>query len=218
MTTATAAPITLLIVDDHSIVRLGLRTLFEHVADVKVVGEAETAAQAIEVALECRPDIVLLDLRLPDESGTVVCREVLARLPQTRVIVLTSYSEDEAVLAAILAGASGYVLKQTDPDRLIDAVRIVAEGNCQLDPVVTSSLMERVRRFGDQWSADPLGGLNENERRVLQLIEEGKTNRQISETLFLSENTVKTYVSSIFQKLHVSRRAEAAAFIASKRR
>lgn len=198
-------------------VRLGLRALFQTVPEVEIVGEAATASEAVRAAETYRPDVVLLDIRLPDGDGASVCREIRSSRPDTQVIILTSYSDEEAVVASILAGAAGYLLKQTDPERLIDAVRIVVRGGSLLDPDVTHLVLERMRVQSAQ-PADPLQSLSGSERNVLRLIAEGKTNRQIAETLLVSESTVKGHVSSVFQKLHLSRRAEAAAFIASRSR
>jgi len=199
-------------------VRLGLRALFQTEPGIEIVGEAGTAADAIRAATDQEPDVVLLDVRLPDAPGTCACREIRAARPDTRVIILTSYSDEEAVLESILAGASGYFLKQTDPERLVEAVLVVARGGSLLDPGVTGLVLERIRSQANQSSADPLRILSDSERRVLHLIAEGKTNRQIAESLFLSESTVKGHVSSILQKLHLSRRAEAAAFLATRSR
>lgn len=198
-------------------VRLGLRALFQTVPEVEIVGEAATAAEAVRAAEAYRPDVVLLDIRLPDGDGASVCREIRSSRPDTQVIILTSYSDEDAVVASILAGAAGYLLKQTDPERLIDAVRIVVRGGSLLDPDVTRLVLERMRVQPTQ-PVDPLQSLSGSERNVLRLIAEGKTNRQIADTLSVSESTVKGHVSSVFQKLHLSRRAEAAAFIASHSR
>jgi len=213
-----ASPIKLLVVDDHKVLRMGLQSLFDTVKGVEIVGEAATAAEAVQLAERCKPDVVLLDIRLPDASGTRACRAIRAARPETRVIMLTGFSDDNLVIASILAGASGFLLKETDAERLIDAVHIVAGGSSFLDPKVTHSVLERFQSLGGEILTDSLTSLTEQERSVLRLIAEGKTNRQISEDLSLSVNTVKTYVSTIFQKLHVSRRAEAAAIIAAKQR
>jgi two-component system, NarL family, response regulator DevR len=210
----------LLLVDDHAVLRLGLRTLFERAGDFLVVGEAETVADAIVQARTQRPDVVIADLRLPDGNGVEACREIRSERPETRVVVLTSYSDEDAVMASIVGGAAGYLLKQTPPRQLVEAIRTVARGGSLLDPAVTGMVLDRLKRAGDHDAEDPLvvAGLSEQERNILPLIAEGKTNREIAGLLVLSERTVKTYVSNILQKLHLSRRSEAAAFAARQRR
>jgi two-component system response regulator DevR len=196
-----------LLVDDHEVVRLGIRDLLGHVATLEVVGEAASAAEARRRTAELKPDVVLLDLRLPDGSGVEVCRDIRAESPQTAVLMLTSYSDDEALYQSILAGAAGYLLKQVRAGELVDAIRRVARGESLLDPAVTRSVFERLRRP----AIDPLGELTDQERRILELIAQGKTNRDIAEVVFLSDKTVKHYVSSILAKLNIQRRSEAAA-------
>ena len=212
----TEGSIKLLLVDDHTIVRLGLTALFGTVARFVVVGQADSAAAAVTEARRCRPDVVVLDVRLPDGSGIEACREIRSEFPATRVIMLTSYADDDAVIASILAGAAGYLLKQVAPERLVEAIETVAQGGSLLDPVATAVVLDRIRR-----SAAPDGqaaptGLSEQEETILQLIADGKTNREIAGHLCLSEHTVKTYVSKILQKLQLRRRAKAAAFIARR--
>lgn len=208
-----ADPTRLLIVDDHAVVRMGLAGLFGTVPSFVVAGEAGTAAEALDQARHCRPDVVIMDVRLPDESGVEACREIRSERPETRVLMLTSYSDEEAVVGSIMAGAAGYVLKQVAPGQLIDAVRVVSEGGSLLDPAITATVLGQIRRTGDAPEDDPLSVLAGHERRLLPLIAEGKTNRQMAAELCLSEHTVKTYLSEILRKLHLSRRAEAAAFI-----
>lgn len=210
--------IRLLLVDDHTVVRMGLATLFGTVAHVLLVGQAGTAAQAVAEVRRCQPDVVIMDVRLPDGSGIEACREIRSERPQTRVVMLTSYPDEDAVVASIMAGAAGYLLKQSEPEQLIEAVENVARGGSLLDPAVTHTVLQWMQRLGSPDAGDPLSGLSEQERNVLRLLAEGKTNRDIAATLYLSEHTVKTYVSNILQKLHLSRRAEAAAFIARRRR
>jgi DNA-binding NarL/FixJ family response regulator len=207
----------LLLVDDHRVVRLGLRALFETVPQFVVVGEAGTVAEALVAARQGQPDVVVLDVRLPDGSGVEACREIRSERPRTRVLMLTSYADEDAVVASIMAGAAGYLLKQSDPDRLIEAVEIVARGGSLLDPAITQTVLQWIQRLGTRAIEDPLLALSDQERRILPLLAEGKTNREIAAELYLSEHTVKTYVSNILQKLHLSRRAEAAAFIARRR-
>jgi two-component system, NarL family, response regulator DevR len=210
------AAVKLLLVDDHRVVRLGLRTLFETAPQFNVVAEAGTVAEAVTAARRSQPDVVVMDVRLPDGSGVEACREIRSERPRTRVLMLTSYSDEDAVVASIMAGAAGYLLKQTDPERLVEAAEIVAEGGSLLDPAVTQTVLQWMRRLGAQAPTDPLIGLSDQERKILPLLAEGKTNREIAAQLYLSEHTVKTYVSNILQKLHLSRRAEAAAFIARR--
>ena len=209
-------PVRLLLVDDHKVVRIGLATLFETVPHISVVGEAGSVAEAVVVARRCEPDVVLMDVRLPDGSGAEACREICSERPGTRVIMLTSYGDEDAVIASIMAGAAGYLLKESEPERLIEAVETVVRGDSLLDPTVTQTVFDWMRGTGANAPGDPLAGLSEQERRILPLIAEGKTNREIAASLGLSDHTVKTYVSNILQKLHMARRTEAAAFIARR--
>lgn len=208
-------PIRILICDDHEVVREGLRTLLAGRADLEVVAEAGTSADAIEAAARARPDIVIMDVRLPDGSGVEACRSIREILPATRVIMLTSYPDDEALYASIVAGASGYLLKQTRAGALIEAIDAVSRGRALLDPSVTARVLERVRR-GNSDEDPAIASLTEQERKVLEQLATGKTNREIGEVLFLSEKTVKNYVSRILEKLGLHRRAEAAAFAARR--
>ena len=209
--------IRVLLVDDHTVVRLGLASLFGTVEHFEVVGQAGGAAQAVAEAVRCQPDVVVMDVRLPDSSGVEACREIRSRCPHTRVVMLTSYADDDAVVASIMAGAVGYQLKHSEPERLIDAVEAAARGESLLDPVATEVVLARMRDGGPV-ASDPFGALSQQERRILPLIAEGATNRQIARELLLSEHTIKSYVSNILQKLHLNRRAEAAAFIARRGR
>ena len=212
---ATRGPIRVLICDDHEIVREGLRTLLAGRSDMRVVAEAGTVADAVEAATRETPDVVIMDVRLPDGSGVEACREIREMLPDTKVIMLTSYPDDEALYASIIAGASGYLLKQTRAKALVEAIDTVSKGRALLDPDVTARVLERVRR--GRADDDPvLAGLTDQERRVLGQLATGKTNREIGEALFLSEKTVKNYVSRILEKLGLHRRAEAAAFAARR--
>jgi DNA-binding NarL/FixJ family response regulator len=210
----------LLLVDDHEVLRLGLRTLFDTAGGFLVVGEAGTVAEGIAQARAQRPDVAIVDLRLPDGSGVEACREIRSERPETRVLVLTSYSDEDAVISSIVSGAAGYLLKQTPPRQLVEAVRTVALGGSLLDPAITGVVLDRLKRAGGRGAEDPLvaAGLSPQERNILPLIAEGKTNREIAEVLVLSERTIKTYVSNILQKLQLSRRSEAAAFSARQRR
>lgn len=202
----------ILIVDDHEVVRLGLRALLDRHPDFTVVDEAGTAREALQKALLHRPDVVVMDIRLPGRSGIDACRDIVSQLPDTRVIMLTSYAEDELLFDAIEAGACGYVLKQIGSDDLVRAIEAVGRGEALLDPSVTRRVLERVREAARRDEAAAFADLTEQELRVLALIAEGKTNREIARALYLGEGTVRNYVSSILSKLGVTNRAEAAAF------
>ena len=205
----------ILLCDDHEVVREGLRVLIARQETMSVVGEAGTVADAIEAAARSKPDVVIMDVRLPDGSGVEACRAIRETRPETKVIMLTSYADDDALFASIIAGASGYLLKQTRGQAVVDAITAVAAGGSLLDPDVTGKVLERVRQSRDE---DPaLASLTEQERKVLAGLAEGHTNREIGEKLFLAEKTVKNYVSRILDKLGLSRRAEAAAFMAKRR-
>jgi two-component system, NarL family, response regulator DevR len=198
------------LLDDHEIVRRGLAELLNGVDDFEVVGEAGTAAEALRRIPAVEPDVAILDGRLPDGSGIEVCRTVREEKPSVRCLILTSYDDDEAIFAAVLAGAAGYVLKQIRGSNLVDAVRQVAAGQSLLDPTVTERVLRRIRE-GKQEDAR-LASLNTQERKILALIAEGLTNRQIGERLFLAEKTVKNNVSSLLAKLGMQRRTQAAVF------
>ena len=204
-----------LLCDDHEVVREGLRGLITRQEGMSVVGEAGTVAEAVEAAARTKPDVVIMDVRLPDGSGVEACRSIREARPETKVIMLTSYADDEALFASIVAGASGYLLKQTRGQAVVDAVTAVASGRSLLDPDVTGKVLERVRQSRAE---DPaIASLTDQERKVLEGLAEGHTNREIGEKLFLSEKTVKNYVSRILDKLGLSRRAEAAAYVAKHR-
>lgn len=200
------------LLDDHEIVRRGLRELLEAESDIDVVGEASTAAEALARAPGSGADVAVLDVRLPDGDGIEVCRELRSGAPDIKCLILTSFADDEALFSAILAGASGYVLKQVRGNDLVESVRRVAAGESLLDPLITARALERLRT--PQPSTDDLATLTEQERKILDLIAEGLTNRQIGERVFLAEKTVKNYVSNILMKLGMSRRSEAAAYAA----
>jgi two-component system, NarL family, response regulator DevR len=204
-------PTRVFLLDDHEVVRRGVRDLLEAEADLTVVGEAGTAEEAVGRIPATSPHVAVLDVRLPDGDGVEVCREVRSRHPEIACIMLTSFADDEAVYAAIMAGASGYVLKQVRGTELVDGIRRVARGESLLDPVVTTRILERIR---NSESEDELSGLTDQERRILALIADGLTNRQIGEQMFLAEKTVKNYVSNLLSKLGMSRRTEAAAYAA----
>jgi two-component system, NarL family, response regulator DevR len=211
------AEIRVMLVDDHEIVRQGLKSLLERREHLSVVAEAGTVAEAVAGAARTQPDVVVMDVRLPDGTGIEACREIRAERPQTHVLMLTSYSDNEAVYGAIIAGASGYLLKQTRGRELVSAIESVAHGESLLDPSVTSTVLARMRELATSSQKDKLSELTEQERRILALIAEGKTNREIAGTVYLSEKTVKTYVSNILSKLGMERRAQAAAFLADQR-
>jgi DNA-binding NarL/FixJ family response regulator len=200
------------LLDDHEVVRRGVRDLLESEPDITVVGEAGTAAAALARIPALKPDVAVLDVRLPDGDGVSVCREIKSKVPEVACLMLTSFGDDEALFDAIMAGAAGYVLKQIRGTDLVGAVRTIASGHSLLDPEAASRVMRRMREQAER--ADPLSGLTDQERRILRLIGEGMTNRQIGERLFLAEKTVKNYVSGLFAKLGMERRAQAAAYAA----
>ncbi|MGZ3586116.1 MAG: response regulator [Candidatus Limnocylindrales bacterium] len=210
-------PLRLLVVDDHEVVRQGLVSLLDRRAGLQVVAEASTVAEAIEQAHRQRPDLIVMDVRLPDGSGIEACRDIRAEMPETRVVMLTSYPDEEAVMSAIIAGASGYLLKQIRARDLVNALEAVGRGESLLDPAVTSQVLERIRRIAANDQPDELAELTQQERKILMLVAEGKTNKEIAAEVFLSDKTVKNYVSSILSKLNLERRAQAAAFVAKHR-
>jgi two-component system, NarL family, response regulator DevR len=203
----------ILVVDDHEVVRQGLVSLLDRRAPFDVVAQAGSIAEAIAQAARYEPDLVIMDVRLPDGSGIEACREIRAARPQTRVVMLTSYPDEEAVLSAIMAGASGYLLKQIRGRDLVSALEAVGRGESLLDSAVTEKVLERVRRLASG-SPDELSDLTSQERKILLLVAEGKTNKEIAAEVFLSDKTVKNYVSSILSKLNLQRRTQAAAFMA----
>jgi len=204
--------IRVVLVDDHEVVRAGLKALLDGQEGIAVVGEAGTAAEGVRRVGYEAPDVVVLDVRMPDASGVEACREIKSRWPDVGVLMLTSYADEEALLSAVMAGAAGYVLKRIDPDALVAAIRRVAAGESLLDPAMTERLLKTMR---NQEVEDPLlARLSPQERRILDRIAEGKTNRQIAEELFLAEKTVKNYVSNLLAKMEMKRRSEAAAYAA----
>ena len=198
------------LLDDHEVVRRGLRELLEPEEDLEVVGEAGNVAEALARIPALRPDVAVLDARLPDGSGIDVCRDVRSNHPEIQALILTSFDDDDALFAAIMAGAAGYVLKDIHGDDLVDAIRRVHSGQSMLDPAVTGQVLERLRNGKPEDKR--LATLSDQERRVLSLIGEGLTNRQIAEQMFLAEKTVKNYVSSLLSKLGMERRTQAAIF------
>jgi len=207
----------LLVVDDHEVVRQGLVALLDRRDRFQVVAEAGTVEEALEATRRFHPDLVVMDVRLPDGSGIEACREIRAEFPLTRVVMLTSYPDEEAVLSAIIAGASGYLLKQIRARDLVSALESVGRGESLLDPAVTEKVLDRVRRIASGTYQDELAQLTAQEQKILMLVAEGKTNKEIASEVFLSDKTVKNYVSSILSKLNLERRAQAAAFVARHR-
>jgi two-component system response regulator DevR len=203
-----------MLVDDHEIVRDGIRAMLDPEDDIVVTTEASTVREAIDEADRTRPDVIVMDVRLTDGSGIEATREIRAKHPATRVLMLTSFADDEALFASIMAGASGYVLKQVKSGDLLRAIRAVGAGDSLLDPSVTNAVLERLRKGKHLLKDEKLARLSPQEERILQLVADGKTNKEIGDDLHLAEKTVKNYVSSILSKLEVARRAEAAAYLA----
>ena len=202
----------ILIVDDHEIVRNGLTLLFNRQKGFDIVGEAGSVAEAVRIAAATAPDIVIMDVRLPDGTGIEACRDIRSANPETKILMLTSYSDDKALFDSIMAGASAYLLKQVESKALVDAVTRVANGESLLDPAVTESVLNKVKVLITELSADKRSGPSAREEQVLALIADGKTNKEIGQEMFLSEKTVKNYVSNILAKFNLSRRSEAAAY------
>ena len=214
MTAGKIPPLRVMLVDDHEIVRDGIRAMLDVEDDVVVTTEAASVREAVDEADRTRPDVIVMDVRLSDGSGIEATREIRAKHPNTKVLMLTSFADDEALFASIMAGASGYVLKQVRPGDLLRAIRAVGAGESLLDPAVTNSVLERLRKGKHLMKDERLARLSPQEERILTLVAEGRTNREIGEELRLAEKTVKNYVSSILSKLEVARRAEAAAYLA----
>lgn len=201
--------IKVLLVDDSEVVRLGLRSLLGMYSFMEVVGEAASGKDAVNLAVSHRPEVVLMDIRMPDQSGIEACKEILTIIPDTSVIMLTSYDDDEAIYDSIMAGASGYVLKEISSPDLINAIKQVANGKSLLDPSITTKLLKRIRNSEE---ARKISELTEQEKQVLAHITKGKTNREIAASMVLSEKTVRNYVTQLLAKLELNNRAEAAAF------
>ncbi|MEQ1847265.1 MAG: response regulator transcription factor [Nitrospira sp.] len=216
MLTTKTHVIRVLLVDDHEVIRVGLRTVLGQTQGIAVVGEAGTMAEAVQQAQRVKPDVILMDVRLPDGSGIDACREILEALPGTRVIFLTSYADDDSVLAAVLAGAHGYVLKEIDSPALLEAIRSVAKGQSILDAHVTERALRWLRGLHDLPATSGTDQLSTQEERVVALVAEGKTNKEIAAALGLSDKTVKNYLANVFQKLRITRRAQAAAFFVKR--
>ena len=202
----------IIIVDDHEVVRMGLRTLLDQYPQYNVVAESDNARDAVHQVGQYKPDIVLMDIRLQGKSGIDACEEIIEKYPAVKVIMLTSYAEDEMLFAAIKAGASGYLLKQINADDLVRSIEAVAKGEASLDPAVTQRVFQEVRKAVKEKEASAFNSLSQQEKMVLKLVSEGNTNRGTAQKLFLGEGTVRNYVSSILSKLGVSNRAEAAAY------
>ena len=209
-----AETLKVMLVDDHEVVRQGLRALLEAEGDIEVVAEAESGPLAVSLASAHQPDVVVMDVRMPGGSGVEACRAIRDERPEVQVIMLTSFSDDEALFNSIMAGAAGFVLKQIRGRDLIDAIRTVAGGRSLLDPDVTKRVLERLRKAKFDEKDPKLARLSPQEERILDMVGEGLTNREIAERIHLSDKTVKNYVSTILQKLEVSRRAEAASYVA----
>ena len=207
-----APPLRVMLVDDHEVVRDGIKLLLTDIEDVVVCAEASSAREAVAVAAQALPDVIVMDVRLSDGSGIEATRDIRASRPQTQVLMLTSFADDEALFASIMAGAAGYVLKQVSGSNLVDAVRRVADGQSLLDPNVTARVLERLRKGPDE--DERLKGITDQERRILNLLADGKTNRQIAGEMFLAEKTVKNYVSQLLAKLGLQRRTQAAVLAA----
>lgn len=206
-----------MLVDDHEVVRQGLRSLIESEEDLQVVAEASNGKQAVDAARTSTPDVVVMDIRMPDGDGITACRDIRDMNPEIQVIMLTSFSDDEALFNSIMAGAAGFVLKQIRGRDLIEAIRTVGSGGSLLDPGAARRVLERLRKAKIEEKDPKLARLSPQEERILDLIAEGSTNREIGERIKLSEKTVKNYVSSILQKLEVARRSEAASYVARAR-
>ncbi len=208
----------ILLVDDHEIVRRGLKTVLEDNGDFVVIGEAGTVKQGVAEALRLKPDVIVMDLRLPDGSGVEACRQIRARAPGSKVVILTSYTDNDALYSAVMAGAAGYVLKDLDARQLRETLTTVAEGGSLLDPKMTTVVLERMRLGATRHPADdPFSTLTPQEDRILSLIGDGLTNREIAGQVNLSEKTVKNYVSHIYSKLHVERRSQATGLATERR-
>jgi two-component system, NarL family, response regulator DevR len=216
MQTSTGDAVRLLIVDDHEVVRAGLRMLLKRWPNIEVVGEAGTAEEGIAETQRITPDVVLMDMRLPDASGVDACREIRANTPHSKIVFLTAFADEDAVLAAIFAGADGYLLKEIAGEALVSAIESVARGQSILDPAITRAVLEGMRSMSLPAAGPKDSLLSPQEQHVLALVAEGKTNKEIAAALGLSYKTVKNYLSNVFQKLQVSHRSQAAAFFVSR--
>ena len=204
--------IRIVIADDHEVVRMGIKALLHQYPELRVIAEAATGEEAVEQTLQHKPDVVVMDIRMPGMSGVDACRQIVQQLPQTRVVILTSFAEDELLFSAIRAGAAGYVLKRIGSDDLVKTIRSVARGESALDPTMTEAVFREVSQIERSKESAVFAELSTQEMRVLALIADGLTNREIAGKLFLGEGTVRNYVSNVLSKLHLANRAEAAAF------
>lgn len=204
--------IKIMIVDDHEVVRLGLKNLLENQPNMKIIGEADTVKSAINKASALKPDVILLDVRLPDGSGIEACKEIHTLLPKTKIIILTSFPDDDIVIDAILSGATGFVLKEIKGNSLVDSIEKVSRGESLLDPRITSKVMNYMKTMNQPLDDEHADKLTKQEIKVLALVAEGKTNKEIGDELFLSERTVRNYLSRVLKKLDLSNRTQAAAY------
>jgi DNA-binding NarL/FixJ family response regulator len=202
----------IILVDDHEVVRIGLKTLLSRYPEFEIIDEAGTGKDALEKTFRLKPDVTLLDIRLPDQSGIDVCRAITTQQPQTKVVMLTSYAEDELLFDAIVAGASGYVLKQIGSGELVRALESVGRGESLIDPTLTQKVFSKMREIARRTETDAFSKLNDQEMKILSRVAAGKTNREIATEIFLSEKTVRNYVSNILAKLNLTSRAQAAAY------
>ncbi len=218
MTTTPPQPLRVMLVDDHAVVRRGLRDLLSERADINVVGEAGTVKQALDEAARLKPDVVVMDLRLPDGSGVEACRDIRSAHPETKVLILTSHADQNALFAAVIAGASGYLLKDLNPASIQDAVTQIGRGGAMLDPQMATGVLERLRKGqGAHPADDAFSSLSPQEDRILEMIADGMTNGEIASKLQLAEKTIKNYVSQIYAKLNVERRSQAARLATERR-
>ena len=218
MTSTTPQPLRVMLVDDHAVVRRGLRDLLSERADINVVGEAGTVKQALDEAARLKPDVVVMDLRLPDGSGVEACRDIRSAHPETKVLILTSHADQNALFAAVIAGASGYLLKDLNPASIQDAVTQIGRGGAMLDPQMATGVLERLRKGqGAHPADDAFSSLSPQEDRILEMIADGMTNGEIASKLQLAEKTIKNYVSQIYAKLNVERRSQAARLATERR-
>lgn len=207
----------ILIVDDHEVVRMGLRTLLERHEDLEIIGEAASAQEAVDTALKTLPDVVLMDVRLPDRSGIEACREIRAAKPDIRVLMLTSYSDEEAVVSSVIAGAAGYILKKIEAGNLYNAIIAVSNGETLIDQAVVQKVMKKIQVMQGGVSEQGMESLTDREKEILELVADGLTNKEIAEKVFLSEKTVRNYVSSILHKLNISHRTQAAVYFLERK-
>lgn len=208
----------ILLVDDHEVVRMGLRTLLERHEDLEIIGEAASAQEAVDTALKTLPDVVLMDVRLPDRSGIEACREIRTAEPGIRVLMLTSYSDEEAVISSVLAGAAGYILKKIEAGNLYNAIHAVSNGETLMDQAIVQKVMKKIHVMQGGVTEPGMDSLSDREKEILKLVADGLTNKEIAERVFLSDKTVRNYVSSILHKLNISHRTQAAVYFLERKR